>query len=308
MAPRPDGALLTDTELSTEAIVRKRIILAVDALDKAGKTRFGFTAPKPILYMDLDIGREGVINKHKHPLIVVTKPFVFRALESMFAPENASKKSDDIAMEKAIPELERFRRTYLAGLREPIVRYKGRDLRARTIIIDTGTETWELLRLCEFGKLQAVKPHHYAAVNGMMRDMVRAAFDSDVNVIWLHKLKAEWIQSSDPAKGASKSGTFERQGFGDMAFLVQANCLLYRAPTAGKDKVMRWKAGEALQEFPLEKREERDDLGFRFRIGNSRHDPKLEGTELRNDLIDFKMIAQMMVPDSTDADWADVEA
>lgn len=299
-----DAPLLPDTELSTEAVIRRRIILAVDALDKAGKTRFGFTAPKPILYLDLDIGREGVVDQFKHPLIVVSKPFVFRSLESMFAPENKNKASDDIAMEKALPELERFRRTYLAGLREPIVRYRGKPLRARTIIIDTGTEVWELLRLCEFGKLTQVKPHHYAAVNGMMRDLVRAGFDSDVNVIWLHKLKGEWAQAADGK--ANKTGTLERQGFGDMAFLVQANALLYRAPTAGRDKPWRWKAGEALQEFPVEKRAETKDLGFRFRIGNSRHDPSLEGLELQNEMIDFKTIAQMMVPDSTEADWADI--
>lgn len=301
-----DAPLLPDTELSTQAVLRRRIILAVDALDKAGKTRFGFTAPKPILYLDLDIGREGVIDKFKNPLIVVSKPFTFRALDSMFLPENKDKATSDIAMEKALPELDRFRRTYLAGLREPIVRYNGKPLRARTIIVDTGTEVWELLRLCEFGKLTQVKPHHYAAVNGMMRDLVRAGFDSDVNVLWLHKLKAEWIQSSDPAKGASKSGTMERQGFGDMSFLVQANCLLYRAPTAGKDRTMKWKAGEALQEFPLEKRADKNDLGFRFRIGNSRHDPSLEGIELTDEMIDFKTVAQMMVPESTTDDWADV--
>lgn len=295
-------ALLDDTLLSTDETTRPRVILGIDALDKAGKTRFGFTAPKPLIYMDLDIGREGVIDPFRHPLIVVTRPFVFRALESAFMPENSKKRSEDLVMEKALPELDRFKRTYLKALREPIVRHGNKDLRARTIVVDTGTETWELLRLCEFGKLSQVKPHHYAAVNGMMRDIVRAGFDSDVNVIWLHKLKAEWKEGSDGK--ANKSGALERQGFNDMSFLVQGNLLLYRAP-ADKARVIKWKSGEGMQEFTTEPRAQSNDLGFRLRFGNCRHNPTLEGFELQDDAIDFKTIGQMIIPTSTEKDWQD---
>ena len=42
----------------------KRLILSVDAEQKRGKTHFALTAPRPLGFINLDDGLEGVINKH----------------------------------------------------------------------------------------------------------------------------------------------------------------------------------------------------------------------------------------------------
>jgi hypothetical protein len=298
-------ALLPDTTVSTDESSTPRLIIAVDAVDKAGKTEFGFNAPKPILYMDLDIGREGVLDKHADPRIIVTRPFVFRALRSSLLPENARKGTDVLVREKAEPELERFKQTYLRALHEPILKYRGKAMHARTIVVDTGTETWELLRLCEFGKLSQVKSHHYTEVNGLMRDLVREAFDADVNVIWLHKLKYAWKEGGEGKQ--TKTNTLERQGFQDMHFLVQANVLLYRAPRPGTapDK-WAWQCGDKLPvRFDAPARENDEDLGFRLRIGNCRHDPTLEGVEFSNEMVNFRTIAGLMMPQMPAEVWED---
>lgn len=283
---------------------RKRIILAVDGLDKHGKTRFALTAPKPLLYLDFDIGKEGVLEKAPNPGgIITTAPFVFLPSEITFDIDSEDTRSKKV-MEAAEPQLTRFRSTYLAALRGPAIKKNGKPQKVRTIVVDTGTEEWALQRLCYFGKISQVKPHHYVECNGLMRDLVRAAFDSDVNVIWLHKLKAEWKDNAE-GKGR-KTGTLERDGFEGMSYLVQANLLAYRVPAQQTSTTaVKWKSGEAIFEVPLDPRDDEGDLGFRLVVGNSRHDPMLEGMVLMNDNISFPTIAQMMLPDSTEQDWQD---
>lgn len=284
---------------------RKRIVIAVDGLDKHGKTRFALTAPKPLVYLDFDIGKEGVLEKAPNASAIITSdPFIFLPSEITFDIDNEEARSKKV-MDAADPQLTRFRSTYLDCLRKPVLKKPGgRLLKARTLVIDTGSEAWQLLRLCYLGKLTQVRPHHYVEVNGLMRDLVRAAFESDVNVIWLHKLKAEWKDNAE-GKGR-KTGTLERDGFDAMAYLVQANLLCYRVPAAQTDTLsVKWKSGEGIFEVPLDPRDGEGDLGFRLVVGNSRHDPSLESMILQNESITFPTIAQMMLPQTTDADWED---
>jgi hypothetical protein len=304
-------SILDSTSLASEEYSKPRIIIGIDALDKAGKTRLGFDAPKPLLYVNMDIGHEGVVEKTPDPRIVMTDPFVFRASETIFLEREKGSKDDvsKIVMDQAKPQLDRLRRTYYKALREPILRAGGksgqaRNLYAKTIVMDTGSEVWELMRMVELGKLSQVKSHHYVEVNAMMRDFVRAGFDSDVNVIWLHKLKSEWKAGAEGKQ--AKSGVLERKGFEEMNYLMQANVLLYRAPRIGApDQVWKWKSGEGgIVEFVSATRTE-NDLGFRCLFGNSRFDPALEGTELQNEQITFKNLAAIVAPQVDPAAWED---
>jgi hypothetical protein len=282
---------------------RKRVVIAVDGLDKHGKTRFALSAPKPLVYLDFDIGKEGVIEKAPNPGgIITSEPFLFLPSEITFDIDNEDERTKKV-MAAADPQLTRFRKTYLSCLRQPLLSRNGRKLKARTVVVDTGTEAWQLLRLCYLGKISQVKPHHYVEVNGLMRDLVRAAFESDVNVIWLHKLKAEWKDNAE-GKGR-KTGTLERDGFEGMSYLVQANLLCYRVPAwQAEEATVKWKSGEGSFQIPLDPRDT-DDLGFRLVVGNSRHDPGLESLILSNDNISFPTIARMMLPATSEEDWLD---
>ncbi len=295
--------LFPGLSMANTIVPKRRIVIAVDGLDKHGKTNFALTAPKPLVYLDFDIGREGVLEKAPDAdRIIVSRPFIFMPSEVAWDTEDEKARTAKI-MAAAEPELGRFRDTYLRTLREPVLKLaNGALVKARTVVIDTGSEAWELLRLCHFGKLSQVKPHHYTEVNGLMRDLVRAAFDADVNVIWLHKLKAEWKDNAE-GKGR-KTGVLERGGFEGMSYLVQANLLCYRiAANLQQETVVKWKSGEGLIDVPIAPRTD-GDLGFRLVVGNSRHDPGLEGLVLSNEMISFPTIAQMMMPDSAPSDWA----
>ena len=299
--------LIPGLHMADSEAVPNRVVLAVDGLDKQGKTHFALTAPKPLVYLDFDIGKEGVLQKAPgREKIITAKPFGFRPTEITW---DVDKEADEIKklMEAADPELARFRQMYLDALRKPVMEVKGKPIMARSLVIDTGSEGWELIRFCEFGKLTKVMPHHYTQVNSLMRDLVRAAFDSSVNVIWLHKLKAEWKDNAE-GKGR-KTGVLERSGFEGMAYLVQANLMCLRVPqNQVSTQVVKWKSGEGLFEIPIDPRDSSDganDLGFRLVVGNSRHEPSMEGMIFQNDQISFPTIAQMMVAGTTEADWGD---
>lgn len=287
--------------------VYKRLVIAVDGLDKQGKTHFALSAPKPLVYLDFDIGKEGPLEKAPgYEKVIAAKPFGFRQTEVTWEYDKEDEQTKAL-MKIAEPELVRFRETYLSSLRKPVMKIGKREIMARSVVVDTSSETWELIRFCEFGKLTKVMPHHYTQVNSLMRDLVRAAFDSNVNVIWLHKLKAEWKDNSE-GKGR-KTGVLERAGFDGMAYLVQANLMALRVPSNQVNtSIVKWKSGEGLFEVPIDPRdtsEGSNDLGFRLVVGNSRHDPSMEGMIFQNDQIHFPSIAQMMMPSTTAADWGD---
>lgn len=294
--------LMPGTTTVDQDVAPARLILALDGPDKGGKTHFAATAPRPLVYLDTDVGHEGVVDKADRPdLIIKPPPFSFRASEVTWEIDEAAKSA--AIMKAAEPELERFRQLYYHALTEPVLAKDGVAYKAKTIVIDNASEIWELLRLCYLGKLTQVKPHHYTEVNGLMRDLVRAAYDNDVNVIWIHKLKQEYKEGVDGRN--SKSGTMERIGFGDMSYLVQANLLAYRTPSSVKqDAVFKWRPGSTTIELGIAGREDpQTDLGFKLFMGNCRQDPTAEGEVWFNEQIDFAQVAMRLRPEVDPSEW-----
>lgn len=104
-----------------------------------------------------------------------------------------------------------------------------------TIVVDTATEMYELIRLAYFGKLTQVMPHHYGPVNAEMKEMIRMAYDTNMSVIFLHKMRKAYQDDK-------WTGGYEPAGWADMPFQVQANIEIWRddAPiTSGQ-----WKRGK----------------------------------------------------------------
>lgn len=237
-----------------------RLIVAVDGLDKSGKTNFAFTAPGPIAYLPFDVGAEGVIEK-------------FQQTKEIYVPKESyeARFENGKAKAEATTEFARFRTDY------------GRALKsARSTIVDTASETWELLRLARFGKLTQVKPHHYTEVNQEFRDLVREAFDGSSNLILLHKVKAVWKDGPTAESKATKTGEIERSGFSETGYLVQINILCWRIDSEERE------AG---------------DLGFRAKILNCRQNPEIQGMVLENEQINFQTLGSMAMPDLDPAVW-----
>ena len=228
--------------------IQPRLIISISGLEKQGKTHFSLTAPGPIAMFSTDIGEEGVVDK-----------FGDKNLHIMNID-----RIDENSAEQAPKEFDRFKKAYKDMLR-------GTEI--RTIIVDTATEIWEILRMARFGRLTQVMPYQYGPVNAEYRALIRDAYNYDKNLILVHKMKAQYINDK-------KTGEYERSGFNDTGFLVQVNAQIYRyAPQDGGD--------------------------FALFIKDCRHNPDLAGEEIVGPMCTFPFLASMVMPNVPADMWED---
>jgi hypothetical protein len=226
--------------------VQHRLVVSVSGLEKQGKTHFALTAPDPIVLFNFDVGLEGMIQK-------------FREEKKIWVLDLDVPKHH----EPAEREWNRFLKIY-------DLMWERTDV--RTIIIDTATELWELLRMARFGKLTQVKPHHYGPVNAEFRELIRRAFvgkATNKNLILLHKRRPQYIDDK-------RTKDYERAGFSGTGYLVQINLMA-----------------------------ERDEDGdFTLYIEDCRQNPGLADTTLTGDILtQFPALACEALPDTDWEDW-----
>ena len=274
----PDLSGTGFTEVSGE--VKRRIVMDVSGMEGSGKSHFALTAPDPIGYLDFDVGSEGVVEKFKKGLDGLPKKRIYASKYRIPLTAKAAKKASKDVKERLTKEA--------ADLAEPIWDKVVNDYvkgleRFRTMIVDTGTEMHEMIRLARLGKLTEVLPEHYGPVNAEFRDLVRLAFDSDCNVIFLHKMKDEWVKT----KGSNRShntGKKIRQGFNGMGYLMQVNL------------EMNWDKDVAKEAEDFEE-------AFSIEVVKCRHNAKMRGEVIEHPLNSFPFVAQMVMPESDVGDW-----
>lgn len=248
----------------------RRFIVALDAIEKHGKTRFALTAPGPIGYMDFDQRSEGTIEE----FLRAGKPIAWRTDKQghpwPYKIPTEKSKSDIQALAKA--EWFRFENDFEQLLHAQAV---------RTIVVDLASEAWELLRLAAFGKLAQIPPHLYTEANGVYRRLIRLVREqSRVNLILIHRLKDEWAneKKSDGSIKGYTTGKKERAGFAETGFLADVNLRLYRLP---------------------QHQCEVSDLGFRLEVVDCGANAKMRGMILENEMIDFAVLASMITEGET---------
>jgi hypothetical protein len=185
----------------TMPVALRRAIISVEGLEKTGKTHFALTAEGDVSYISVDVGLEGMVNKFLAQ---------GKRIYTLDVPSVAS-----LVMEfdqnKAQDVFAKLKLAYQAALNL-----------GGTIVIDTATEVWELLRLARFGKLANIMPNQYGPVNMEYRDLIRRAFDApNVTLILLHKMKEEYV-------GSNRTGNYKRSGFSETGYLVQLVLECYR--------------------------------------------------------------------------------
>jgi hypothetical protein len=177
--------------------IKQRLIISVEGTEKQGKTHFALTAPGPIAFFDFDRRLEGTIHK-------------FLPAKEIWVNEYTiplSLKGISIIDIDACNVLwNRFKQDFKAVLYASNV---------ETIIVDTASEAWELLRLAKFGKLSQVQPFHYGPVNFEFRDLIKSwAYDASKNVIYIHKQGSKYV-------GDKRTEDYERKGFSEVGYIVQ---------------------------------------------------------------------------------------
>lgn len=253
MAPKP-----TPPPISLEASgfnrvnadITKRLIISSQGREKEGKTRFALTAPGPIAILNLDIGLEGVVEQ-----FVGDKEIWQKRLSAPILPP---KTEPAVMIQQYLPLWEDFTTTYHNALAT-----------ARTVIVDSMTEAWEMLRLARFGKLTQVMPTHYGPVNAEFNGLINAAYFSKANVIYIHREKDEYVNNA-------RTGKLEFAGQKDIPFKVQVNLRHYR---------------------------DKQDGTFKVDVLNCRQNSALMGETLEEPLNVFSYLASLVYPDTDMADW-----
>ena len=238
-------------KLTPDAKKASRLILAVSGREKQGKTHFSLTVPGPIAYFDLDIGTEGVVEKFvNNGKVIYHNDYNYHILKDI-----RSKGPID-----PTPYVEMWE-----GLKSDFVAVLESN-QVKSIIFDTATEIWELLRMSRFGKLTQVMPHNYGPVNAEYRGLLRLAYMSNKNLVLLHKMKAEYVNDK-------RTGHFERSGFSDTGFMVQVNVRCWRR---------------------------REDGVFGLTVEDCRQNPDMSGMELESPMCDFPTVAAMVTETDTE--------
>ncbi len=212
-ATKPDGLIIAQLKAmgfdDTIQKRKRRLVISSSGREKTGKSHFALSGPPPIVYLNVDIGTEGVVEKFQDQGKQVL-------LYDIRVPREGQQ-AMWVAMWSDFKA--RIRKVY--------------DLKEGTIIWDTASELYELCRLSHFGKLTEVKPSDYAVVNNEWKDVLRIAYDSPVNTVFLHKVKAIWrvVPSSSGRSSLTKTNDYELSGFADMDYLTQVNLIHYREDT-----------------------------------------------------------------------------
>lgn len=242
--PKADEKVIKDLETmgfdDTVKEVPRRLVATVSGKPKMGKTHFALTAPDPIFFVNIDIGTEGVLEKFQAD---GKRIYVY----DVRVPKTASK---DIY----VPMWENLKNNIFK---------KVFQVGAGTVIVDTGTEAYELARLAKFGKLTQVMPQHYTEVNNEFREVLRLAYDAKhMNTVFIHKMKPVYIQNQ-------RTGEYEPSGQSDLEYNVQINVTVNCENT---------------DDGPL----------FSAFIKNCRFNPNVNGQLLEGEMCDFGFLLDLV--------------
>jgi len=173
-----------------------RIISSIHGMEFTGKTNLSMTFPDPVAVFSSDIGTEGVVNKFK-------------------------RNGKDIWVhEIEMPEKYEESKVIWKGFKDAykkILRVKE----IRTVVMDTATEIWELIRICKFGKLTQVMPFQYGPVNAEFRKLLKMPYASQKNLVMLQKMRPVYIDDK-------RTNDYEPAGFGDTRHLAQVRLETFR--------------------------------------------------------------------------------
>ncbi len=203
---RPSNGSKPATFVRSASTTNRRLIMTIEGEEKSGKSHTALTAPEPIYYHSFDIGLEGVISKFDKE-----KEIYVAEYELTIQPGEGSAAEVADAADKVWDQ-------FVSNYRDSIVSTK----KGGTIVWDSSTECWELLRLGRFGRLTQIMPHQYTSVNAEMRDLIRESYEGS-NMIHLVKLTdayENYVDSQGREKGR-KTGEKEPKQFKDLPFLVQ---------------------------------------------------------------------------------------
>jgi len=174
--------------------------------EKTGKSSLALTWPKPIAHFDMDFGVGRVMHRFQEDFdkgLIVTKPYALKLEDVMFT----SSKGRPIKGAREV--YEQFITDYVAAVMDEDV---------ATLVIDTSTQLWEIVRLGYLQEKQELQkeseklrerllPVEYGEPNGRMRNIIQAARSYDKHLVLVHYAKDEYKPQPDSKGGISEQRT-----------------------------------------------------------------------------------------------------
>lgn len=246
----------------------RRLLIGLDGPPDSGKSEFALSAPGPGIHLCLDRGIDGVLD-NPNPPESRCPDFAFKIIP---VP-----KATQMNQPQYVEYWKSFYGDYLKALD---------NVDCRAVIIDGDSDSWELQRLAEFGRLSKVPSNLYDNVNAARRAMYSRAYDANKIIISTNRIRKVYVTkmlSNGKAELNSSgnevrvwNGEFERQGFSDQEYLwsIQLRCFYD---------------------------EERSQWGVR--IMKCKVDRSLVGTELRGDDCNFASLVQVCYPHVSLQEW-----
>lgn len=266
----PNSLLTAGFQPLSDLRKTRRLMIGSDGPPDSGKTEFALSAPSPIIWICLDRGIDGVLDNPNPP---------------------ASRRSDIVAKVILVPRATQLAQPgYVEYWKAFYDEYKKalENKDARTVVLDGDSDSWELQRLAEFGRLSKVPSNMYDNVNAARRAMYARAWDSGKTIIATNRIRKVYVTKMRPDGKPELNnqgnevriwnGEYERQGFSDQDYLwgVQLRHL-FRMAKAGPE--------------------------WGVCITKCKSDPMLVGAELWGDECNFPSLVQNIFPHIPLKDW-----
>lgn len=247
---------------------RRRIMIGQDGPAGSGKSEFALSAPGPGMALCLDRGIDSVLDNDEPP--ATRQPdWGFHLVQ---VPK-ATQGSQALYLEY----WKKFYNIYLDVLNNPD---------CRSVFVDGDSDSWELQRLAEFGRLTKIPSILYDNVNAARKAMYSRAHDSGKIVLASNKVRKKYVtkfkddgtpEISEQGKEVRIwSGEYERQGFGDMEYLWNIQIRHHYDESKGV---------------------------FGIKILMCKNKRSLEGYEMWGDECNFQSLVQAAYPNVTLAEW-----
>jgi hypothetical protein len=188
------------------SLATPRIIAASVGGPGAGKTQFWLGAPAPIVFMSLDHGLEGVVDKFQEDYKEQHGELKeIRVVEYNWAPSQKDEQEADF-QKQAVTLRDQFINDF-----ELACKY------ARTVVWDKETDVWNLFRYAQFGSPKAEVARDFDKVNQLMRKTINHPKSLTINFGLIQDVKDEWASQS------KKTGTVKRAGFREVEGLIHVD-------------------------------------------------------------------------------------
>jgi hypothetical protein len=184
------------------SLATPRIIAASVGGPGAGKTEFWLGAKPPIVFMSLDHGLEGVVDKYQERYAEEHEGAMkdIRVVEYDWSPTKEDEAQDGFK-DEAIKLRNKF-----------IEDFEFACKHARTVVWDKETDVWNLFRYAEFGTPKADVPRDFDKVNQTMRKYVNYPKKLTINFGLIQDVKEEWASQNKKTGGVKRAGFREVEG------------------------------------------------------------------------------------------------